>query len=110
MNISLYSVLHCSEDFFLLVWQTIRRPRRGADDPRHEHVRLPLDLVEAVDALLPILSAPAELELIRGPGEGEAKAFRFTTWRGDRLRANGNFGGYFGKYLEIPSMGLALFK
>ena len=38
---------------------------------------MPLDFIEAVDALLPIIFAP-ELELIWGPGEGEVEAFRFT--------------------------------
>ena len=67
------------EDFtFLIVWQTIHRPRRCTGDPRHEHVRMTLDFVEAVDALLPIISAPV-LELIWGPGEGEPELLRFTT-------------------------------
>ena len=73
-----FSALPRDEDFsFLFVWQAIHRSRRCAGDPRHEHVRVPLDIREAVDALLPIIFAP-ELELIWGPGEGEAKAFRFT--------------------------------
>ena len=52
---------------FLLVLQAIHRSRRSAADPRHEHVRMTLDVVEAVDALLPIISAPV-FELIWAPG------------------------------------------
>ena len=52
---------------FLLVLQAIHRSRRGAADPRHEHVRMTLDVVEAVDTLLPIISAPV-FELIWAPG------------------------------------------
>ena len=64
---------------FLVVCQLIHRPRRGAGDPRHEHVRVPLDLVEAVDSLLPVI-LNAEGELLRGPGKGEAEASGCTKW------------------------------
>ena len=75
-----FSALPRDEDFsFLFVWQAIHRSRRCAGDPRHEHVRVPLDLVEAVDPLLPVVLI-LEGELLGGPGEGEAEAFGFTKW------------------------------